>query len=59
MKAVILAAGAGRRMYPLTQETHKCLLPVGDSTLVDRMLEGLLQVGVSQVMMLTGYRHDQ
>ncbi|MBN9418526.1 MAG: aminotransferase class I/II-fold pyridoxal phosphate-dependent enzyme [Candidatus Eremiobacteraeota bacterium] len=59
MKAVILAAGAGRRMYPLTQETHKCLLPVGDSTLVDRMLEGLLQVGVSEVMLLTGYMHDQ
>ena len=59
MKAVILAAGAGRRMYPLTEETHKCLLPVGDSTLIDRMLEGLLQVGVSEVMLLTGYRHDQ
>ncbi len=59
MKAVILAAGAGRRMYPLTQETHKCLLPVGDATLVDRMLEGLLQVGVSEVLLLTGYRHDQ
>ncbi|WP_409998283.1 sugar phosphate nucleotidyltransferase, partial [Escherichia coli] len=53
MKAVILAAGAGRRMYPLTEETHKCLLPVGDSTLVDRMLEGLLQVGVSEVLLLT------
>ena len=59
MKAVILAAGAGRRMYPLTQETHKCLLPVGDSTLVDRMLEGLLQVGVTEVLLLTGYMHDQ
>lgn len=59
MKAVILAAGAGRRMYPLTQETHKCLLPVGDSTLVDRMLEGLLQVGATEVLLLTGYRHDQ
>lgn len=59
MKAVILAAGAGRRMYPLTEETHKCLLPVGDSTLIDRMLEGLLQVGVSEVLLLTGYRDAQ
>lgn len=59
MKAVILAAGAGRRMYPLTQDTHKCLLPVGDATLIDRMLEGLKQVGVSEVLVLTGYRADQ
>ncbi|MFN8610776.1 MAG: aminotransferase class I/II-fold pyridoxal phosphate-dependent enzyme [Vulcanimicrobiota bacterium] len=59
MKAMILAAGAGRRMYPLTEETHKCLLPVGDATLIDRMLEGLLQVGVSEVLLLTGYREAQ
>ncbi|MBT9583223.1 aminotransferase class I/II-fold pyridoxal phosphate-dependent enzyme [bacterium] len=59
MKAVILAAGAGRRMYPLTEDTHKCLLPVGDATLIDRMLEGLIQVGVSEVLLLTGYRAQQ
>ena len=29
MKAVILAAGVARRLAPLTDHTHKCLLPVG------------------------------
>ena len=59
MKAIILAAGAGKRMYPLSEETHKCLLPVGEATLIDRMLEGLIQVGVQEVVVLTGYRAEQ
>jgi histidinol-phosphate/aromatic aminotransferase/cobyric acid decarboxylase-like protein/choline kinase len=54
MKAVILAAGASRRMF-FDQKAHKCLLPVGDSTLIDRMMEALIQVGVSEVVMVTGH----
>ena len=39
MKNVVLAAGYATRMYPLTENFPKPLLPVGDSTILDRMLE--------------------
>ena len=38
MKAIILAAGVARRLAPLTDHTHKCLLPVDGRSLLDRML---------------------
>ena len=39
MKNVVLAAGYATRMYPLTENYPKPLLPVGDSTILDKMLE--------------------
>ena len=38
MKAVILAAGIGRRMRPLTDTTHKTLLTIADTTILRRIL---------------------
>jgi choline kinase len=54
-KAVILAAGSGTRLRPLTNKLPKCLVPVGDTPLLGRMLEPLRQVGVSEVVVVTGY----
>ncbi len=59
MKAVILAAGVGRRMRPLTDERHKTLLPIAGTTIVERLLEGLRDCDVRDVCMVTGYRHDE
>ena len=39
MKNVVLAAGYATRMYPLTENFPKPLLPVGTSTILDKMLE--------------------
>ena len=39
MKNVVLAAGYATRMYPLTENFPKPLLPVGSSTILDKMLE--------------------
>lgn len=43
--AVILAAGRGSRMFPLTEETPKCLLPVANKPLVWYTLELLKRGG--------------
>jgi histidinol-phosphate/aromatic aminotransferase/cobyric acid decarboxylase-like protein/choline kinase len=56
MKAIILAAGIGRRMRPLTDERHKTLLEVGGRTIMGRIIDGLQANGITQVYVVTGYR---
>ncbi len=56
MTAIILAAGYGRRMRPLSDTTHKALLPVGDSTILGRIIDGLLSIHVKDIVVVTGYR---
>ncbi|MGH3718869.1 MAG: aminotransferase class I/II-fold pyridoxal phosphate-dependent enzyme [Pseudonocardiaceae bacterium] len=58
MKAVILAAGIGRRMLPLTEDCHKTLLTVGGRTILGRILDGLEINGITEVHIVTGYRAD-
>ena len=55
MKAVILAAGYGNRMRPLTDQVHKTLLQVGGKTIIDRIVEGLHRVGILDIVVVTGY----
>lgn len=59
MKAIILAAGIGRRMRPLTDDCHKTLLEVGGQTIIGRILEGLQANSVTEVCIVTGYRADE
>jgi len=57
MKAVILAAGAGRRLGALTAEIPKCLLRIAsDRVLLDVMLQTLEEVGVESVTIIGGHR---
>ena len=49
MKALILAAGEGRRLYPLTQGTPKPMLPIVDVPVLERTLRWLQRYGVTQV----------
>ncbi|HSP00370.1 MAG TPA: sugar phosphate nucleotidyltransferase, partial [Thioalkalivibrio sp.] len=50
MKAMILAAGKGERMRPLTLTTPKPLLPAGDKPLIVHHLERLVAAGFQQVV---------
>ena len=59
MKAIILAAGIGRRMLPLTDDCHKTLLEVGGRTILGRILDGLEANGITEVYIVTGYRSDK
>ena len=58
MQAVILAAGRGRRMEPLSSTCHKALLEIGGNTILGRALDSLLKAGVSAITIVTGYRSD-
>ena len=55
MKAIILAAGVARRLAPLTDRTHKCLLEVGGRPLLSRMLGALEAVGVKETVLVVGH----
>ncbi len=56
MRAVILAAGQGRRMGPLTVHTPKPLLPVGEDTILGRLIETLIDADVQDITLAVGYR---
>jgi histidinol-phosphate/aromatic aminotransferase/cobyric acid decarboxylase-like protein/choline kinase len=59
MKAIILTAGYGRRMRPLTYNTHKTLLQVGGKTIIGRIVEGLCDNGITDIVIVTGYMRNE
>jgi hypothetical protein len=54
LQAIILAAGVGRRMRPLSDRSHRALLPVGNTTILGRIMDALGQVGVRRAPGLVG-----
>jgi histidinol-phosphate/aromatic aminotransferase/cobyric acid decarboxylase-like protein/choline kinase len=56
MQAIILAAGYGRRMRPLSDQTHKALLPIGPTTILARIIDALSEIDVETITIVTGYR---
>lgn len=56
MIGVILAAGMAKRLRPLTDERPKCLLTVGQRTLLERTVDGILAAGIRELVVVTGYR---
>lgn len=57
--ALVLAAGLGTRMRPLTDAMPKPLLAVGGKPLIDHMLDRLLEGGVERAVVNVHYRADQ
>jgi choline kinase len=55
LTAVILAAGFGSRLRPLTDETPKCLLDVGGKTILTRQLERIAAAGIPRAVVVTGH----
>lgn len=58
MKAVILAAGMASRLRPLTEHTPKCLLSIGERPLLQRSMDALMQGGIKDFVIVTGYLHE-
>lgn len=58
MIGVILAAGMARRLRPLTDNKPKCLLKVGERTLLERTVSAMQQAGISDFVVVTGYRGE-
>src|SRR3954454_14605467 len=60
MRGVVLAAGAGRRLAPLTDDLPKTLLPVdGDRSILDIALANLRAAGLEDVLVVTGYAAER
>ena len=55
MKAILLSAGVGSRLRPLTDETPKCLAPISGKPLMEIWLDLLQQHGVTEVLINTHY----
>ena len=56
---IILAAGQGTRLRPLTDTRPKCLVELRGQTLLDRLLCAARTVGIEDVVVVGGYRADQ
>jgi MurNAc alpha-1-phosphate uridylyltransferase len=58
-RAILLAAGFGTRMRPLTEATPKALLSLGGRTLLDRALDRLAQAAITQVVVNAHWQADK
>ena len=57
--AVILSAGQGSRLLPLTQDLPKCLLEIDGRSMLEWQLRALAQVGVRRAVVVTGFRTER
>jgi len=58
MQAVVLAAGEGTRMRPLTENTPKPMLPVADRPLVAHTADTAIEAGAEELIFVVGYEAD-
>ena len=58
MKAIILAAGVGKRLWEVTQYRPKCLIEIGGRSLLHRYLESLAAVGIRRADIVVGYKQE-
>ncbi|MDA9357672.1 phosphocholine cytidylyltransferase family protein [Candidatus Thioglobus sp.] len=58
MKAIILAAGKGTRLYPITLNKPKGLLEIGNETILDRLVNQFLDCGINDILIVVGYQKE-
>tara|TARA_R110002073_G_scaffold210533_2_gene370992 strand:+ start:8185 stop:8967 length:783 start_codon:yes stop_codon:yes gene_type:complete len=56
IKAIILSAGQGRRLLPLTENSPKCLLPVSGKPVIEWQIDALLAVGIQEITVVSGFQ---
>ncbi len=59
MQAIILAAGMGRRLKELTEDSAKCMVQVNGVTLIERSLSALDKLRLTRIVLVTGYRRKK
>ena len=59
MRAILMAAGMGTRLRPLTLNTPKSLIEVNGMSLLERQIINLKEVGIDEIIVLTGYLHEK
>jgi bifunctional UDP-N-acetylglucosamine pyrophosphorylase/glucosamine-1-phosphate N-acetyltransferase len=58
-KAVILAAGRGTRLQPVTSDTSKCMLPLVGKPILWHILDAVKKAGVQDVQIVVGYKKER
>jgi len=56
--ALLLAAGTGSRLYPLTKNSPKCLTLVNEKSILERLVTNLKQQGFKRLVIVTGYKKE-
>ena len=59
MRAILMAAGMGTRLRPLTENTPKSLIEVNGMSLLERQIINLREIGIEEIIVLTGYLHEK
>ncbi len=59
MKAVLIAAGKGERLEPLTLTRPKCLIPIAGSALIEYHLRSLAELGIRKALVVVNYRENE
>lgn len=59
MKAIIPAAGIGKRLQPLTLSRPKILIPVAGKPIIGHILDKLIQSGIDEITLIVGYKGKQ
>ena len=59
MRAILLAAGLGTRLRPITDTIPKCLVPINGKPLIDYWLEQLTKAGIEKFLINTHYLYEQ
>ena len=59
LKAIIVAAGMGKRMGHLTQNKPKCLLPINGKPLIDIQINCLRAAGIKSIFVIRGYQAEK
>ncbi|HEY5726315.1 MAG TPA: isocitrate lyase/phosphoenolpyruvate mutase family protein, partial [Methylomirabilota bacterium] len=59
VRAVIIAAGSGKSLLPLTEDRPKCMLDIKGRTILERQVDTLRACGVQDIAVVRGYRKDE
>ena len=59
MRAIIIAAGIGGRLFPITNNKPKCMLEVAGKTILETQLEALRYHGINDIVVVRGYQKEK
>ncbi len=59
MKAIILAAGEGKRCRPLTLTRSKVMLPVANKPILEHIINSLVKNGIKEIILVVGYKKER
>ena len=59
MRAILLAAGMGTRLRPLTLKTPKPLIKVNGESMIEKQIKSLKEIGIDEIILVTGYLKEK